>query len=167
MKTEFGTDPTQPLLFAGYASGSIEFAGVFNDDTLTPQVKRDQFDALVEAAVTAESGNLAGTFVSILIVGHADRDDTPGRTSEDRRRVELENSGLRAESAEAFLFNRMADRLVSEGLTVPADVNSLQAVEIRRVPAGSSDLLFLAPGNDEQQRRSNRRVQFFGTAFTT
>ncbi len=166
MKTEFGDDAAQPLLFSGYASGSVEFAIVFNDDNLTPQVKRDQFDALIEAAVTAESGTLVGSFVSVLIVGHADRDDTPGRTPEQQRQAEFDNSGLRAESAESFLFNQIASRLQAEGATVPADTQSLTSVELRRVANGSADLLFTVPGNDEGQRRANRRVQFFATAFT-
>jgi hypothetical protein len=145
----------------------VEFANVFNNDNLTPQPKRDQFDALVEAAVTAESGTLLpGSFMSVLVVGYADRDDTLGRTPEERRQVEHDNSDLRAESAESFLFSQIADRLVTGGFTVPADVGSLQSVELRRLAAGSADLIFPAPGNDEGQRQANRRVQFFATAFT-
>ena len=167
MKTEFGNDPSQPLSFSGYGSGNVEFANIFNDDNLTPQVKRDQFDALVEAAVTAESGAAPGTFMSVLIVGHADRDDTPGRTPEQRRQLEHDNSDLRAESAESFLFSQIADRLLTGGFTVPNDIESLQSLELRRIAVGSADLLFVTPGNDEVQRQANRRVQFFGTAFTT
>jgi len=165
MKTEFGDDPQQ-LIFNGYESGSVEFAVVFNDDNLTGQPKRDELDALVQAAVTAESGALPGAFVEIVTIGHADRDDTPGRTPEQRRQLELDNSSLRAESAESFLFSKIAEQLQAEGATVPADVGSLQSVEMRRVAAGSADLIFTTPGNDEGERKANRRVQFFGTAFT-
>lgn len=167
MKTEFGDDPAEPLLFTGYGSDQVEFANVFNDDNLTPQTKRDQFEALIEACVTAESGVLPGSFISVLTVGHADRDDTPGETPEQRRQREHDNSELRAESAESFLFNQIADRLQAEGATVPADIDSLQSVEMRRVADGSAELMFPTPGNDEGQRKANRRVQFFGTAFTT
>jgi hypothetical protein len=166
MKTQFGDDPTEPLLFAGYQSGSIEFANVFNDDNVTGPPLRDRLDALIEAAVTAESGILPGTFVSILVVGHADRVDAPGTTPEQRRALELQNSGFRAESALAFVFNRIADRMLQVVPEVPNDIASLQSVDMRMVAAGSADLIFTEPGNDEGQRMANRRVQFFGAAFT-
>ena len=166
MKTQFGDDPAEPLLFEGYQSGNIEFATVFNDDNLNPQLKRDRLEALVQAAATAESGVLPGTFVSILIVGHADRVDTPGTGSEQKRALELQNSELRAESAQAFLLNRIAEELQADGFTVPMDVDSLQSVQVRMVAAGSARLTHLAPGNNELERQANRRVEFFGTAFT-
>jgi hypothetical protein len=165
MKTHFGDDPAEPLIFAGYGSDNIEFANVFNDNNLTGQPLRDRFEALVQTAVTAESGLVPGTFVSILVVGHADRDDTPGRTPEQRRAIELENSGLRAESAEAFIVDRIFNVLQAEGFTAPLTQDVADFYEVRRVAAGSADLVFTSPSG-ELERMQNRRVQFFGTAFT-
>jgi hypothetical protein len=102
----------------------------------------------------------------MLIVGHADRDDTPGRSGEQRRKLELDNSGLRAESAEAYVVNQIFQRLQAQGYTPPVDAASLQSVELRRIACGAADLMFTTP-QDEVERSTNRRVQIFGTAFTT
>lgn len=161
MKTDFG----EPI-FSGFASQHIDFPTVLNDSDITAPEKRDQLDAMIEAAAAAESDVLSGTFFCMLIVGHSDRDDTPGRSPEQRRQRELDNSGLRAESAEAFVMEGIFQRLQAQGIAAPVSADSLQSVALRRIACGAADLLFTTP-QDEGERLANRRVQIFGTAFTT
>jgi len=161
MKNDF-----DELIFSGFASQHIDFPTVLNDSDITAPEKRDQLDAMIEAATAAESDLLSGTFFCMLIVGHSDRDDTPGRSPEQRRQLELDNSGLRAESAEAFVMDAIFQRLQAQGIAAPVSADSLQFVQLRRIACGAADLLFTTP-EDEGERLANRRVQIFGTAFTT
>lgn len=161
MKTDYGAP-----IFSGFASQHIKFTSVYNDDNLTAPQKREALDAMIEAAVTAESGVLPGAYFCIFIIGHADRDDTPGRSVEQRRQLELDNSGLRAESTEVYVMNQIFQRLQAQGYAPPVDAASLQSVELRRISCGAADLMFTSPQN-EVERSANRRVQIFGTAFTT
>jgi hypothetical protein len=158
MKVDLGDLP-----IAGYDTAQIDFpqrhAGL-------SQQARDLIDVMIESAVTAESDPKAGRFCSITFVGHADRVDVAGLSPEDRRKQELENSSLRAESAQAFVFSEIFKRLTSQGFTGPVDLASLVNVELRTVACGSADLINKAPGNDMEQRKQNRRVHLIGTVFT-
>ena len=157
MRVDLGDVP-----FSGFLSQEIDFLALH---TRSSQAAKDLLNVMIETAVTVESGATPGHFCSILIVGHSDRDDTPGRSPEDRRALELQNSTLRAESAQSFFFSEMFNRLQAQGFTAPVDIPSMQNVEIQTVACGAADLINLAPA-DESQRQQNRRVHFIGTAFT-
>jgi hypothetical protein len=158
MKTDFGDLPCP-----GYAPDQFDFPELFGR---LSQDARDVLDAMVEAAITAESDPEAGRFFYLVIVGHSDRHDRAGATAEQRRAKELESSTLRAESARAWFFARLGDGLAAGGFTLPADLGSMRNMEIELVACGAADLVHLNPGNDEAQRRQNRRVHFVGTIFT-
>lgn len=160
MKTDYGK-----IIFAGYQSQKIEFVNVYNDNNLTSPDKRADLEAIIQAAASAESGLAPGAFFELLIVGHADRDDTPGRTPEQRRALELENSSLRADSAEAYVLNQIFAALQNDGLVPPVDAESFGAVVFRKIACGSADLAFTTP-QSEGERATNRRVEIYGMAFT-
>jgi hypothetical protein len=157
MKVDLGDVP-----FAGFTSQEIDFSALLSRSS--PAAK-GLLDVMIQTAVTAESDPPAGRFCTIVFVGHSDRDDTPGRSPEDRRALELQMSTLRAESAQSFFFQQMFDELKSQGFTPPVDVASMQNVEFQTIACGSADLINLTPTN-EDQRAQNRRVHFVGTAFT-
>ena|ERR1700738_3077036 len=153
--------------------GNVPCAGYENEQFDFPQLHaqlsqgtRDLLEVMIESAVTAEASPEAGRFCSITIVGHADRVDVPGTSSEDRRAKELEISSLRAESAQAFVFNELFTRLTNQGFTAPVDLANMQNVDIDTIACGAADLVHTNPGNDLEQRKENRRVHFIGTMFT-
>jgi flagellar motor protein MotB len=158
MKTDLGDVPC-----SGYDASQIDFPQRLAQ---LPQQTRDLIDVMIESAVTAESDPDAGRFCTITIVGHADRVDTPGISSESRRAQELESSTLRAESAQAFVFSEIFTRLSSQGFTAPVDLASLVSVEIQTIACGAADLVHQNPGNNTDQRKDNRRVHLIGTIFT-
>jgi flagellar motor protein MotB len=123
-------------------------------------------DVMLESAVTAEAFPNEGRFCSITIVGHADRVDVAGKSPEDRRQLELENSTLRAESAEAFVFGEIFKRLSAQGFSAPVDKANMTNVEIQTIACGAADLIHKNPGNNLEQRKQNRRVQLVGLTFT-
>jgi outer membrane protein OmpA-like peptidoglycan-associated protein len=158
MKTDLGE-----ALCAGYKAQKIDFPELHAQ---LDQETRGVLEVMIEAAATAETFPTGNRFCSIIILGHADRVDTPGLSAEQRRANELENSDLRAQSAEAWFFSQVAERLLAEGSDVPNDLGSLQNVQIWTVACGSADLVHKTPGNDEGKRQQNRRVRFIGTIFT-
>jgi hypothetical protein len=100
----------------------------------------------------------------VIVAGHSDRVDTPGLTPEQGRAQELEASQLRAGSAQAWFFSQLQSRLQAGGFTMPADIASLQNVDMIDIACGAADLVNLVPAN-EDERKQNRRVRFFGLAF--
>jgi len=158
MKVDLGDIPV-----AGYDINDIDFP---KRHAALKQETRDLINVILESAVSAEAFPNAGRFCAITIVGHADRVDVAGVSPEDRRKQELDNSTLRAESAQAFVFSEIFNRLVSQGFTGPVDQGSLTNVEIQTVACGSADLTHKNPGNDMEQRKDNRRVHLIGTMFT-
>jgi flagellar motor protein MotB len=146
----------------GYASEQIDFTIVHAE--LSEQAK--QFiDDMIEAAVAAESDPGGSRFSYITIEGHSDRVDTAGLTPEARRAKELEASELRAEAAQAFFFDQIAQRLLDGGFIVPADLASAQNFFINAVACGASRLKHLVPSG-EAQRRENRRVEILAVDFS-
>ena len=149
--------------FSGYLSQKFDFPELLGGE---PQEVQDVVqDKIITPFADAEMTPVAGKFCQITIIGHSDRDDTPGLTSEQRRASELEISQLRADSAKAFLFSQMFDRVSKAGGTPPVDTDSMQNSAILTVAAGSADLKHLMPGNDENQRQENRRVVIAIAAF--
>lgn len=157
MKIDLGDVPC-----GGFASQQFDFPALHAQ---LSQTIRDILEVMIESAVTAESDPNAGRFCEIVIVGHSDRVDTPGLSSESRRAQELQASQLRAESAQEWFFNELFNRLQSQGFVSPVDIASMQNVDIQTVACGSADLVHLVPSG-EQERRNNRRVHFIGTVFT-
>lgn len=120
---------------------------------------------MIEAAVTAEAFPDQGRYCHITVVGHSDRNDSPGLSAEARRADERQFSELRAESAQAWFFNEVFTRLQAEGHVAPVDMASMRNVDIETVACGSAILEHPTPAS-EDQRRVNRRVHFVGTIFT-
>jgi len=156
MKVDLGEIPC-----AGFGDEQFDFAALHQR---LPQTTLDLLDVVIEEAVSAEMDPPAGRFCSIVIAGHADRNDVAGASSEQRRANELQFSSLRAESAEAFFFDQLFSRLKSGGFVAPVDLGSMQNVEITTVACGSADLIHTTPSSE--QRLDNRRVQVTGTMFT-
>ncbi|MFF4603740.1 hypothetical protein ACFY12_13520 [Streptomyces sp. NPDC001339] len=147
----------------GYGDHKTDFKELF--DALNSGIQNLIFDEVVIPAASAES-EAAGRFCVVVILGHSDRVDTPGRTPEQRRADELTVSTGRAESAKDWLFGQIAELVLAAGGIVPADIASLQNVSLRTAACGSADLKHLIP-SDPAQRAENRRVQFMVSTFSS
>jgi flagellar motor protein MotB len=147
---------------AGYVSHEIDFPALLSRQSqeLQDLVQAEVVAPLVDAEMVPE----AGKFSSVTVIGHSDRVDDPGLSSEQRRADELSVSQLRAESAEAFLFSQVFDLVQAAGGTPPVDLASMQNGGIFTVAAGAADLLHPVPASEEE-RQENRRVQFLVAAF--
>src|SRR5690242_3348894 len=101
---------------SGYVDHEFDFPALFSR---LGQDERDGLEIMIEEAVTAEFDPPAGRFCSIVIVGHSDRVDVAAISPEQRRADELQISTLRAESAQAFFFSQLFDRLRAQGFDPP------------------------------------------------
>ncbi|TDB83265.1 hypothetical protein E1264_29070 [Actinomadura sp. KC216] len=151
------------ITVSGYFSQEIDFPAVLQRQSQALQdLVRDEVIAPLAGAETVPGD---GKFCVVTIIGHSDRVDTPGLTSEQRRAQELNASQLRAESAQAFLFSELFALVQGAGGTPPVDLASTQNGAIWTVAVGAADLIHTVPAN-ETQRRENRRVVFQVSAFT-
>lgn len=150
----------------GYASQHTDFGELYVTTPLS-QDDINNLNVMIETAVSVERDPNSSSFCDITILGHSDRVDTSGLSSEQRRQMELDASTARAKSAQDWLFNEITNRLLAEGYAIPADLSSMQNVTIRAIPCGSADLEHKTPGNDEQKRRENRRLHILGVAYIT
>lgn len=156
--------PKQSVEFSagGYGSHETDFKTLF--DTLGSSLQNLIFDEVVTPAASAEATS-TGQFCAVMILGHSDRVDSPGLTSEQRRADELTASASRAESARNWLFNEIAELVQVQGGVVPADISSLQSVSLLTAACGSADLIHTTPSSPAE-RAENRRVQFFVSTFS-
>ena len=149
---------------SGFFADDTDFAALFSRTGQTTQdlIINEVVNRCIEAEIVPE----AGIFCGVTIIGHSDRDDTPGRTPEERRDNELFNSFERAERAQdPWLFTQFADALQAADATVPVDWASAQNVRVTTVACGAAHLVNKVPGNDEGLRQENRRVEFLRFFF--
>jgi hypothetical protein len=147
----------------GYESQQFDFQPVLQAQS---QATQSAFDTeVITACVNAEMNPGAGSFCSVTVVGHSDRNDSPGLTPEQRRENERQNSELRAEAAVSFIFDQIFARIQAAGGTPPVDQASAQNVTLFSVAAGAANLIVPTPAT-EDDRKQNRRVQFLVTTFT-
>lgn len=151
----------------GFGAEKFDFPELLG--SLPAEVRTILLDDFVFPMYEAEGAVEFGTSVesrqycSVLIVGHADRYDVAGATPEERRAKELFYSNLRAESAAAWLFRELCDRMETSGLTKPEKWAKASNIDLTIVACGAADLKEPnpLPGDEgEAQRRKNRRVAF-------
>jgi len=142
----------------GFLAGETDFLTLFAQK---PQETQDLIiDEVIKPCIDAQEVPEAGIFCAVTIEGHSDRDDTPGRTPEDRRANEKEMSTLRAQSARDFIFGQIDEVLPEIGAT-----GSTENIHISVVVCGSAVLDEPNPGDDEGLRQRNRRVHFGRVIF--
>jgi flagellar motor protein MotB len=113
-------------------------------------------DQLVSDLVAAEMEQ-SGKFVTVTIVGHSDRNDTPGLSPDDRRADELDFSSRRGINALNWLLDHLQTGVQEAGGTVPIDWDSARFCSATLTAAGAAALAHPVPANTGQ-RAENRRV---------
>ncbi|MEU5398213.1 hypothetical protein ABZ348_02785 [Streptomyces sp. NPDC005963] len=147
----------------GFVAQEVAFAQLFN--RLSSGFKNAIRESVTEPAVNAEKFPSNNQFCLITVLGHSDRVDTAGLSSEQRRAQELEASDKRAISAYQWVFGQITAALIAAGETPPPDTNHATNFDIVSIPCGAADLVKLVP-TTEAQRQENRRVQFVVSTFT-
>ncbi|MBW5482412.1 hypothetical protein [Streptomyces bambusae] len=145
---------------SGYGAGQSDFGTLL--DTLSQGAQDTVRQEIADRAANAEE--FEGQFFVVTVVGHSDRDDTPGLTPEQRRESERSAARKRADSAVEWLFQEIRKRLLISGLTPPATLRDFKRTSIFTAVAGAADLEFRVPAS-EAERKDNRRVVFLVAHF--
>jgi hypothetical protein len=152
------------IVVDGFHADEFDFAAALQRK---PGADIAAFDDFISALVVAEEGAGAtgDIFWSVTIIGHADRYDVPGASTEERRARELDASRQRMESAGTFVLTRFADALSADGFPTPTTFDDPTNVGFCFVKAGAADLVNLVPAT-EAEREQNRRVKFLAIQFS-
>ena len=139
----------------GYVSHETDFRALLarRPDLAVPQVA-----AIIDAAFEAFENSTRQKACSITIIGHSDREDRPGLTDAQRRASELQASTQRAQSASAWLLDKVNDVAQASNLAIELEWKGVPAVDVVAIGAGASDLLH--PPVTEADRKANRRIVF-------
>ncbi|MEV5014335.1 hypothetical protein ACIGW1_12470 [Streptomyces sp. NPDC053780] len=154
---------TTDLPVDGFVAQEVAFSQLFS--RLSSGFKNAIRENVTEPAVNAEKIPSNHQFCLITVLGHSDRVDTAGLSSEQRRAQELEASDKRAISAFQWVFDQITAALIAAGETPPPGVKDATNFGIVPIPCGAANLLNVVP-TSEAQRQENRRVQFFVSTFT-
>jgi hypothetical protein len=148
------------LKFAGYASGETDFGSLLSRGG---QGDLETLEFVIGGIAEKIVNSSPGVYVSIIVTGHSDRNDTEGLSCDDRRRGESQASWDRAGSALEWIKARVAEKCSEQGVDAGEWWEHLDWVTWALVPA-STAMLEYDPPRDEQ-RPLNRRVVILLSAF--
>jgi hypothetical protein len=135
----------------GFGSGETDFATRLAADP----IQASNFNTKIIDNIVDVLRSQPNAGAALSVVGHSDRDDTPGRSHIDHLAVERAASDARVTSAIAHIHVLVQQQEPS----APADLNSLFFFDVHLRSSGASVLIEDAPSLSEDQRRTNRRVQ--------
>lgn len=145
----------------GYVSGETDFQAAFTRASADIPGFATAFENnVLTPLVDAVQGNNVGGF--ILILGLADRVDTPGLSREQIRQQEHAAALGRANSATDGVFALLNDRV---GGVLGDGWPSVDNIAERRESLGACILAESGPNLSEAQRQRNRRVLFAVTQY--
>ena len=148
-----------PFTFSGYPSGNVDFAARYaaaDDDT------QSAFDTMlrnVGRAIFADA--ISQPYVAITVIGHSDRQDTPGMTHQQAHASEAAASKARAEDAWAWMRQRISEQA---GPAAEGWEENSPKVTWAWVSAGAGQMAHPQPIS-EQDRMENRRVVILFSHF--
>jgi hypothetical protein len=140
------------VIVNGFNAGETDFLLPMSRSQVADQRYLD--DLAKRIATASQSAS-----VVVNIFGYSDRQDRPDMTAEQKRQSEDDAADARADSAEAWLTFRLGKHLGGNDPRMWANL----CVNTRGT--GASHLIVANPGNNENARRMNRRVEFFVAAF--
>jgi len=145
----------------GFTSGKTDFAERIRNiplDLLEPLAQ------LIDGTDESSSDPNSKKFISIAIVGHADRQDIAGRTDEQRRESERQGAQARADSASTWLLNKLGD-LQDPGGVIELDWRGVNNIGVATIANGAARLINPNSGTNENLCAQNRRVEFLVTSI--
>jgi hypothetical protein len=139
------------------SEATINGFGPFEFDLATrldeDPAQRTDLDTIIANIVDVLNSPNAGA--SLSVAGHADRDDTPGRSHIEHLAVEKDMSEQRVTNAVAHIHELVQQ---SEP-TAPSDLNTLPFFDLLQRAPGAGVLEEDAASLSDDQRLRNRRVQ--------
>lgn len=155
-----------PITFDGYASGQTDFEPVYQSAEAADA--REQLLGVVERiadSIIQADENRAAT--SLIIVGHADRQDQSNMSCDQRRASEIAAARDRAVSAWEFVKQAVTERLAAADPPIEAGDWWETAPHVTwGLVYAAAGMLRHDPPADEAQRRQNRRVVMLVTMIT-
>lgn len=148
------------IRFAGYAAGQTDFATIFDR---TPDAEREPILRVIQRITDGIVHPANGKFTSIIIVGHADRQDRTDLTCDQRRASEIESARDRAESAWEWLKLQVTGWLTQHGIAATDWWETSQNMTWALVFAAAGMLEHDPP--TEAQRSLNRRIVILVSTF--
>jgi hypothetical protein len=150
------------IVVDGFQSGEFDFPAALQRK---PGLDKAAFDDFISSLVVAEEDPSADTFWAVTFAGHADRDDDPGLTADQRRAAERDASRQRMLSAGNFVLTRVSDALSADGFAPLTTFNDGTNIAFDFVTAGAADLVNPDPAS-EAERAQNRRVKILAIEFS-
>jgi outer membrane protein OmpA-like peptidoglycan-associated protein len=139
----------------GYKSHETDFQTLLDR---RPDLQAPEITAIIDSAFEAFENTDGGKACAVVIVGYADREDSPGLADEQRRASELQASQARADSASAWLLDKVNSVAQTSGMQLEMEWKGVATVAVEAVGVGASDLV-QQPAT-EQDRLNNRRIRF-------
>src|SRR3954447_3717322 len=139
----------------GYKAHQTDFGELIakRPDLQTPEVT-----AIIDSAFEAFENTDGNESCTVVIVGHSDREDSPGLSDEQRRASELQASQARADSASAWLLDKMNSVVQDSGMQIELDWKGVGTVAVEAIGVGASNLV--TQPMTEEDRLNNRRIFF-------
>jgi hypothetical protein len=136
----------------GFGSGEFDFATRLNasDQSVQDELNIEIVENIVSILRSANAGG------SLSVAGHADRDDTPGKSHIDCLASEVSASEARVQSA----INHIQFLVRQREPSAPSDLNTLPFFDVHLRASGAA-VVEVDGGADmaEELRKWNRRVQ--------
>jgi len=123
-----------------------------------PDLHAPEVTAIIDSAFEARENTGENKSCAVVIVGYSDREDTPGLTDAQRRASELQASRDRANSASAWLLDKVNELAQGSDLQIEVEWKGIPTVAVEAIGVGASDLA--QPPASEQDRLNNRRIRF-------
>lgn len=139
----------------GYLSHETDFPTLLNR---RPDLQNPAITAIIDSAFEAFENSDGTKSAVVVIVGYSDREDSPGLTDEQRRASELQASQARADSASAWLLDKVNSIAQGIGMQIEIDWKGVATVAMESIGVGASDLA--QPPVTENDRLNNRRIRF-------
>jgi hypothetical protein len=150
----------QAITFDGYGSGQTDFTALI---TGTPQAGLNALLDVVNVITAQVTQPVANRFISIIVVGHSDRQDNPAFGCDQRRASEIAAATDRAVSAWDWIKLQVTSQAAQAGFDVGEWWETSPQVKWGLVFAAAGMLRHDPPSDD--QRPLNRRVVVLVSVF--
>lgn len=147
--------------FAGFPAGITDFQTLLST---TAQPRLADFETLLDAVTDQVTNPVPNVFVSMIVVGHSDRQDRSDLDCNQRRTSEIEASTARAVSAWEWVKARVTQKAADQGLAAGTWWEDSPHVTWGLVFAATG-MLHVPNPMGEADRAANRRVVVLVSVF--
>ena len=151
-----------PITFNGYPAGLTDFSTLL---TTVPQPEFGVLEDILQITAGQVASPAPNLHVSLIVVGHADRQDRTDFTCDQRRTSEIEAARDRAVSAWEFIKQEVNALVVKAG-----GVESQWWEDSPRITwalvFAAAGMLVHDPPKGEGERALNRRVMVLASVFS-